>query len=99
MRQQFETLLPKIRPLLNWLRKYGAFVVVIAFLGLYVYLVQYIGGLIQDEPSQAAVDSTIKPVNRLKIDQDAVQKMTDLESQNIEIQSLFDQARQNPFTE
>lgn len=99
MKQQIEKLLPKIQPLLLLFKKYGSFVVVIAFLGLYVYLVQYIGGLIQDEPSQATVDSTIKPVNRLKIDQDAVQKMTELESQNIEIQSLFDQARQNPFTE
>lgn len=86
-------------PMLAWLHKYATFVFIIVFLGVYVFLVQYIGGLIQDEPSQAAIDSKLKPVNRLKIDEDALKQITELESQNIEVQALFDQARQNPFTE
>lgn len=92
-------LLNRILPYLKLVKKYGAFLFVVVFLGIYVFLVQHIGHLIQDEPSQTAVDSKLKPVNRLKIDQDALQKMNDLESQNIDVQSLFDQARQNPFTE
>lgn len=88
-----------IQPVLSWLHKYATFVFILVFLGVYVFLVQYIGGLIQDEPSQAAIDSKLKPVNRLKVDEDALKQITDLESQNIEVQALFDQARQNPFTE
>lgn len=89
----------QIQPTVNWLRKYASFIFVLVFLGVYVFLVQYIGGLIQDEPSQAAIDSKLKPVNRLKVDEDALRQITDLESQNIEVKALFDQARQNPFTE
>lgn len=99
MKPAIEKLSNSARPIITRLKKYGAFVAIIGFLSLYVYMVQRIGSLIQDEPSQSTVDSTIKPVNRLKVDEEAVQQMTELESQNIEIQSLFDQARQNPFTE
>lgn len=99
MKLSLSTILIKLNPLLALLKKYGAFVLVVVFLGVYVYLVQHIGQLIQDEPSQASVDSAIKPVDRLKVDQGAVQKMEDLEAQSIDVQSLFDQARQNPFTE
>lgn len=99
MKLSLNTILAKLNPLLVLLKKYGAFVLVIVFLGVYVYLVQHIGQLIQDEPNQATVDSAVKPVDRLKVDQNAVQKMKDLEAQNIDVQSLFDQARQNPFTE
>lgn len=99
MQLSLETLLPKIRPYLTFAKKYAGFLFTLAFLGVYLFLVQNIGHLIQDEPSQSAIDSKLKPVNQLKIDQDAVKKITDLESQNVEVKSLFEQARQNPFTE
>ncbi len=89
----------RILPVLVRLRTYAAFIFVLVFLGVYVYMVNYIGNLIQDEPSQAAIDSKLKPVNRLKIDQKAVEQINELEAQSIEVKALFDQARQNPFTE
>ncbi len=99
MKLSIDDLVKKLQPLLKLGHKYLAFLFILAFLGVYVFLVQYIGGLIQDEPSQAAIDSKLKPVNRLKIDQNAVEQITQLESQNIEVQAIFKQARQNPFTE
>lgn len=92
-------LISQTRPVLDILKRYGVFIFVMVFLGIYLFLVQYIGQLIQAEPTQSAVDSSIKPVTRLKIDQDAVKQMTELEAQNIEARSLFEQARENPFTE
>lgn len=99
MQSSLETLLPKIRPYLAFGKKYAGFLFTLAFLGIYLFLVQHIGHLVQDEPSQAAINSKLKPVNQLKIDQDAVKNITDLEAQNVEVKSLFEQARQNPFTE
>ena len=95
----YEKYLPKVLSYVTFVKKYAGFFFVIAFLGIYVFLVQQIGHFIQDEPSQAAIDSKLKPVNQLKIDQEAVRKITELESQNVEVKSLFDQARMNPFTE
>jgi hypothetical protein len=80
-------------------KKYAAFIFVVTFLGIYVYQVNRIGHLIQDEPPQTAVDDKLKPVSQLKIDENSIKQITDLESHNIEVKTLFEQARQNPFTE
>jgi hypothetical protein len=99
MQLSFDKLLPKLQPYIAFVRKYAMFLFIVALLGVYGFLVQRIGHFIQDEPAQSAIDSKLKPVNQLKIDQDAIKKITDLESQNVEVKSLFEQVRQNPFTE
>jgi hypothetical protein len=80
-------------------KKYAAFIFVVSFLAIYVYQVNRIGHLIQDDPPQTAVDDKLKPVSQLKIDENSIKQITDLESHNIEVKTLFEQARQNPFTE
>lgn len=99
MKLSLDTIQIKLRPAIKLFKQYAAFIFVLVFLGAYVFLVQRVGHLIQEDPSQAAIDSKLKPVNRLKVDEQAVKKITELETQNIEVKSLFDQARQNPFTE
>ena len=99
MQQLFQKILPKITPYLRLAQKYAGFLFTLVLLGVYLYLVQHIGPLIQSEPSQSAVDSKLKPINKLVVDQDSIQKITDLESQNVDVKSLFEQARENPFTE
>jgi hypothetical protein len=84
---------------LSFGKKYAAFLFIVTFLGIYVYQVNHIGHLIEDEPPQSAVDDKLKPVSQLKIDENSIKQITDLESHNIEVKTLFDQARQNPFTE
>ncbi len=91
--------LESLQPFLSFIRKYSVFLFILVFLGIYVFLVQRIGSLIQSEPAQAAIDSKLQPVGRLKVDEQAVKQITKLEEQNIEVKSLFDNARQNPFTE
>lgn len=92
-------ILVKIRPALAVANRYKVFIFVLAFLGIYVYLVDHIGRLIQADPTNATAESEIKPISRLKIDKQAAEQMNQLEAQNIEIKALFDNARQNPFTE
>ncbi len=89
----------KLQPYIAFAKRYAVFIFIVFFLATYLYLVQKVDSFIQNEPTQAEIDSSAKPVSRLKIDQEAVKQITDLEAQNIEIQSLFDEARKNPFTE
>lgn len=81
-------------------KKYAAFSFVVVFLCIYVFLVQHIGKLINsDVPPQTVTETSTKPISRLQFDKNAVDQMKQLEAQNIEVQTLFNQARQNPFTE
>lgn len=78
------------------LQRYVSFLFLISILGIYSFLVFQIGSLSQAEPSDEdiAQQNTVK---RLKADPDSIEKIKQLEDQNVGVQSLFEAARDNPF--
>lgn len=78
---------------------YATFIFIIVVLLIYVFLVFRISTLTQAEPSEDAVAEKSGTVKRLKIDQGSIDKIQQLQDQNIAVQSLFDTARSNPFEE
>jgi hypothetical protein len=99
MNLNLKVLIAKAKLALPFIKQYAAFIFVVTFLSIYVYQVNHIGHLIQDEPTQAAVDDKLKPVSQLKIDEASIKSITELESQNVEVKALFEDARQNPFVD
>lgn len=89
----------KIIPALQGLKKYLVFIFVITVLLVYGYLVFHINTLASQQPEEDAVTERLKTVQRPKIDEDALNKIEQLEDQNIQVQTLFQQARDNPFVE
>lgn len=89
----------KFAPVLGMIKKYLVFIFIVAFLGIYSFLVFRINTLASTEPSDDAVAEKLKTVQRPRLDQAAVDKIEDLQAQNIQVQTLFEQARQNPFAE
>ena len=69
------------------------------FMIIYGALVLEINHLSGAEPTQAQLDAKLKTVQRPTIDQPTLDKIQQLQDQNIQVQTLFDQARQNPFAE
>lgn len=99
MNLELKDLRAKIAPALGFIRRYLVFIFFLFFLAMYGFLVFRINTLAASEPDDAAVAEKLETVARPKIDQTAVDKIKKLEAQNIQIQSLFDQARKNPFNE
>jgi len=89
----------RIVPLIALIKKYAVLVFALFFLGMYGFLVYRIDTLVNSEPDPAAIDESLNTVKRLKIDQSSIDKMLQLEEENVEVKSLFQQARENPFTE
>jgi hypothetical protein len=87
----------QIQPLLEILKRYSVLIFVIAFVGMYSFLITRINSLTQSEPTVLSAEQ--QTIQRLKIDQEAVDKILELEEHNIEVKTLFEQARNNPFTE
>ncbi len=86
-----------VRNLFSKIQKYAAFVFIISILLIYAFLVVRISTLSQAEPSEDAVAAQSNTIKRLKIDQASIEKIEQLEDQNIGVQSLFESARDNPF--
>jgi predicted negative regulator of RcsB-dependent stress response len=78
----------------------NSFILIITFIlilfSLIVWRINYYSRL---EPTTEMVDNQIKATVRPKIDQSLVKRLEKLESENIQVQTLFNEARENPFSE
>ncbi len=82
-----------------FLRRHLVTIIIAAFGLLYMYILWQVSVLTSTVPSDKAVTDQLKAVPRPKIDEKAAQTMQGLEDQNVKIQTIFDEARENPFTE
>ncbi len=89
----------KIVPYLAKIRRYSVIIFILAVLSGFGFLVYRIGVLTQAEPSPEAISEKLVNVRRPKVDPDALQKIQELQDQNVTVQSLFQAARDNPFEE
>ncbi len=89
----------KLGPIVKGLSKYLVFIFIMTVMIIYGYLVFHINTLASQEPAEDAVAERLKTVSRPRIDEDTLTKIEQLEDQNIQVQTLFQQARDNPFTE
>lgn len=78
-------------------QSYAGFVFFIGVLLIYSFLVFRISVLSDPKPDDAAVAEQMKTVKRLRIDQNSINRIEQLEDQNVGVQSLFEEARDNPF--
>lgn len=89
----------KIQPVVEKLNRYKVLLFALIFLGIYAALSLRINEYTNQEPSQQAVTDSLQSVKRITVDKDSIAKLKELEEQNVEVQSLLNEARKNPFSE
>lgn len=99
MKKDLEKLLTQLRPLSVGFKRYRVTLFMLAFLGIYTFLVIHINALTNREPDPVELAARKQTTKRLTIDQDSIDRILELEEQNIEVKTLFEQARNNPFNE
>lgn len=99
MKLDFKTLLEKAAPLLAFLKKYVVFIFILAVLFIASFFVLRINQYSRIEPSDEAVEEKLQTVQRPKVDKTVLEKIQQLQDQNVPVKALFDQARNNPFNE
>lgn len=92
--------IPKlIGPLMKSAKRYTRFAFFILVAGMCGFLIFRINTFTQAEPSDEAVTEKLKTVKRPNIDATVLKRIEDLKDQNVEVDTLFKQARDNPFSE
>jgi hypothetical protein len=89
----------KLQLLLTFLKSNVVLIVIILFGGMYGYLIFTSGREAAKQPSDQKINEKYKGASRPKINENIAQQLYDLESSNIEVKTLFDEARSNPFSE
>lgn len=93
------SLTQQLQPVQRFITRYRKFLFVMAVLVMAIFLVFRINQFSNTEPNQSAIDEQLKTVALPKFDQHVIDAIQKLQNQNIEVRSLFDKARQNPFNE
>lgn len=89
----------KLMPLLDTARKYLKIGYFVFMLLVFSFLVFQINRFASVEPNEDQVDEKLQTVQRPHIDQSSIDKIQQLQDQNVQVQSLFQDARDNPFSE
>ncbi len=93
----------EIKPLLlkayGWLKRYSLIICIIVISLMYGYLMYQINNLNNRQPSQQEVTEKLEQIGQPSISEETVDKLKALEENSTEVQSLFQQARENPFQE
>ncbi len=88
-----DLILARLEPL----RRYSLLVFIIFLAGLYGFVLLRIHNLNNAQPSSDAVSSQVKAAHVIHIDQSVVRQLQSLQDNSVSVNSLFDQARSNPF--
>ncbi len=99
MKLDISTIKQKLSSCLSFFKKYTTLFVILVILWIFGYLIINIQSLISKEPSESVIEEKINATKTAKIDRSAIEQIKKLQSINIEIKTLFDQARDNPFQE
>lgn len=83
----------------NNVRKNAALIALVFVVAVYGFLGYQIFTLFQAQPNESQVSSQLQTVGIPKVDPTVISKINQLEDNSVSVQSLFDQARQNPFNE
>lgn len=99
MKIDIKKITSKLGNVFQKIRKYSVFVFFVVILLIFSFLVFRINILARTEPSEDAVNEKLQTIKRPKIDQDSIDKLQALQDNSVEVQTLFQQARENPFHE
>jgi len=89
--------LEKLTLVLRRVRRYSVLIFIIFIVLLYGFVVTRINNLSTAQPSPDAVSSQVKAARLPHIDQSVVQQLQTLQDNSVNVQTLFSQARNNPF--
>ena len=89
----------KILPALQKLGRFIPLMFILIVLGIYSFMVLHVDQLMQTEVQDEDVEEMVEEAGGLEIDRQAVEAIERLEDQNVEVEAIFQEARDNPFAE
>lgn len=88
---------PAIATILHALRRYATVLIFLLFTGVYGYLIFQINTLSNPTVEEAEVLSEAKALPVPRIDEESAKKLQSLKDNSVNVQTLFEQGRTDPF--
>jgi len=92
-------LLEKLAVLATFIRRFRFIVVFVIFSAMYGYILMQVNAINERQPTNKQVTDKVTASPRPKIDETLIDKITSLEEGNVQVKTIFNDARKNPFAE
>jgi len=94
-----DTLTTKLNTALAFCQRHALILGIGAFGLLYSYIIIQVSAMANKTPDETVVTQQIQAVPHPKINKETAKKIEGLEDQNVNVQAIFKEARENPFSE
>jgi hypothetical protein len=92
-----ENILKQLQPLKMFIVRYAVVIFIVVASGIFGFMTLQIARYSNAEPSIDQIEEKKSSLKQVKLNDEAVKKIQDLEDKNINIESLFNNGRANPF--
>lgn len=99
MKDSLDQIIVKLKPTLVLMRRYRGVIFLVILLAIYGILIIKVSVFNKQEPVDSDVNAKLQTVTRPHLDQDTIDKINDLQDNSVQVKSLFNSARKNPFKE
>lgn len=89
----------KLEAILRQIGRYRVVIFLLAVVGIYGFVLFQINALNSVQPTQDQINSQSNPIRTAHIDKKVVNQLQSLQDNSVNVKTLFDQARSNPFQE
>lgn len=94
---KLDNLTAKISPIRNFIVRYAVIIFVLSVVSIFAFMTLNIAHYSNLEPTSDQTDERKNSLTSVKLDEKSISKIKELQDQNISIESLFDNGRENPF--
>jgi hypothetical protein len=81
----------------DWIARYAVIIFIVCVGLVFSFLTLRIASYSNQEPSDDQIEERLSTAQTVKLNNEAVQKIQELQDRNISLESLFDNGRNNPF--
>ena len=94
---KLEASLTKLVPIKTFIVRYAVVIFVVSVVGIFMYMTLSISRYANLEPSSSQEEERKASMTTVRLDESSINKIKQLEDQNISIETLFNNGRANPF--
>ena len=92
-------LVPQLLAAARQLNRYAGIIILLVVAGIYGFVLLRINQLSNVQPSESDVSAQTASASVPKVDPHVAQQLQSMKDNSVNVKSLFDQARGNPFSE
>ena|SRR5688500_9768363 len=99
MKLDKNNLLDQLAVVIDFVKRFRFLVAFTIFSAMYGYTMTQVNNISSQQPSQAQINQKTSGTRGAKVDPELVEQIEALEDQNVQVKTIFNEARQNPFAE